>query len=103
MAYQDIQNFQAISEAQSGNKFSEDERKILKYVVDNKNVTASGGSYNYKAITIEYNLLARYNMWRVDTLGVHRTGKLSLFIRTADQLENRIKNDKKIESNKKKK
>ena len=30
-------------------------------------------------------------------------GKLSLFIRTADQLENRIKNDKKIESNKKKK
>jgi hypothetical protein len=42
-------------------------------------------------------------MWRVDTLGVHRTGKLSLFIRTADQLENRIKNDKKIESNKKKK
>ena len=60
VAFDDVNQF-CVCEAGAGVSFSNDEKTIITYVLQNKNVKTTGGSYNYKNIGSQFNLFVRYN------------------------------------------
>ena len=93
VAFDDVNHF-FVCEAGAGVSFSNDEKTIIMYVLQNKNVKTTGGSYNYRNIATEFNLSVKYNKWRQEN--VANVPQLDLYIRNPKQIEERIKNMKKL-------